>query len=694
MLPIPTVHVRPRRASVSPLLLLVGLAGHLVTPIPSSAAVPPLTIPWGNVSLQDLQATTCATDSNAEAIILADVGRFEMTHDDYTSFTHTRRIKLLKESAYARWGTIRIFYNSAQGRQSVEQISAHTLSLNPDGTTKAVELPARDIFDEKVTSTLRQRKFTFPSLTPGCVIEYKYEIHGSSLWIPGWQFQMSEPVRQSAFSVSVPSNCRLLFWKRGDHAGVQETRIEHAWPASMWDMDRAARYGLKLFEYRWTARDMPALRAEPFLTTLDDYLASLKVIPDGFDWGGALPVDHTDSWEKEARWLSDFEAFGGAVHLGAQGKEKVNVLIAGLTDTTARIQVIYDYVRTAIRCDGDAGIYGNSAERTLEDHAGSEAEVNFLLIAMLRKAGLRAWPVLLSTRDNGEPYLNYPLLEQFNYVATAVDRDGRYDLLDPTDPFRPAGLLAPRALSEYAWVVRRDEPEWISIPTDQSTSRMIEVSARLDPQGTVSGRVFGQQTGYSAVDARTAWKAVRGDSTKCRQHLTKAFFPEFAGTTVEKFEVSGDDAPGEPLGVLLQFAGTDAAVAAGPELVLKPFFLSGMARNSFRQAERHYPVSLDHAIREHYRLELQLPAGWKCPALPADLSVGLPNGAGWLTRHYEVNGSVLIYERNVIVKQVEFAVSDYQALRGFFDRVAETAGEEVFLTEDSGPQAAERRVGQ
>jgi hypothetical protein len=39
-----------------------------------------------------------------------------------------------------------------------------------------------------------------------------------------------------------------------------------------------------------------------------------------------------------------------------------------------------------------------------------EKEINFILIAMLNKAGIKADPVLISTRENGVPV--YPI-EQF-----------------------------------------------------------------------------------------------------------------------------------------------------------------------------------------------------------------------------------------------------------------------------------------
>lgn len=236
--------------------------------------------------------------------------------------------------------------------------------------------------------------------------------------------------------------------------------------------------------------------------------------------------------------------------------------------------------------------------------------------------------------------------------------------------------------------MRGEESEWTQIPADQSTSTLCEVTARLDPQGRASGRVSHMATGYSALEQRQAWNQVSADSAKCRQHLVETLLPDHAEATITRYELSGVDSLAQPLGVLAGFSELEAGVPAGRQLVLKPFFLAGMARNPFVHETRKYPVDFPHSIREHYRLELELPAGWKCPTLPADVADALPERAGTLTRRYRLEGTKLIYERDLMIQRLRFDVPEYRRLRGFFDRVAETAGEELLLAEEATPAAA------
>ena len=59
----------------------------------------------------------------------------------------------------------------------------------------------------------------------------------------------------------------------------------------------------------------------------------------------------------------------------------------------------------------------NSLRNVMNKEKGSSAEINMILIAMLRSAGLNADPVILSTRSNGSLNQNSAMMQQFNYLV-------------------------------------------------------------------------------------------------------------------------------------------------------------------------------------------------------------------------------------------------------------------------------------
>ena len=57
--------------------------------------------------------------------------------------------------------------------------------------------------------------------------------------------------------------------------------------------------------------------------------------------------------------------------------------------------------------------------KAYKDKTGNVAEINLMLTAMLRYAGINANPVLVSTRSNGIAL--FPNRTAFNYVIAAVE---------------------------------------------------------------------------------------------------------------------------------------------------------------------------------------------------------------------------------------------------------------------------------
>ena len=65
------------------------------------------------------------------------------------------------------------------------------------------------------------------------------------------------------------------------------------------------------------------------------------------------------------------------------------------------------------------GMYGYTSDEGVKKaydlKTGNIADINLILVGMLRAANLKANPVLISTRSNGVPL--FPTMEGFNYVA-------------------------------------------------------------------------------------------------------------------------------------------------------------------------------------------------------------------------------------------------------------------------------------
>src|SRR6186997_2941791 len=86
-------------------------------------------------------------------------------------------------------------------------------------------------------------------------------------------------------------------------------------------------------------------------------------------------------------------------------------------------------------------VYRPAPKNILKDKKGSEAEINLLLVAMLRKAGLPADPLMLSTKSHGYALPVYPIMDKFNYVVCRTAIGGKTFYLDASRPRLGFGRL-------------------------------------------------------------------------------------------------------------------------------------------------------------------------------------------------------------------------------------------------------------
>ena len=84
---------------------------------------------------------------------------------------------------------------------------------------------------------------------------------------------------------------------------------------------------------------------------------------------------------------------------------------------------IYAFVRDHLKATSRN--WGITSSPNLEDMyksgRGNTAEINLLLIALLKTQKLNAEGVILATRDNGLTNVNYPVMESFNYTICKLD---------------------------------------------------------------------------------------------------------------------------------------------------------------------------------------------------------------------------------------------------------------------------------
>lgn len=181
-------------------------------------------------------------------------------------------------------------------------------------------------------------------------------------------------------------------------------------------------------------------------------------------------------------------------------------VIAGADTPEAKIAAIHHYVKSNITWDGrHRMLSGGSLKKSLDDHQGTSADINLTLASMLVKAGLKAYPVVISTRDHGFVRTTAPVLGQFNSTVCVVELEGKQLLLDATSKALPAGALPKHCLNGQGLVVNGQGSAWVNLNPQIRSRSVAEAELQFDDDGKVSYKVHRVLEGYPAFTNRASY---------------------------------------------------------------------------------------------------------------------------------------------------------------------------------------------
>ena len=672
---------------------LLLLATGLLSSLAAQAQTEP--IKFGKPDPKDFTAAPFVSDSAASAVILCDYGisRFEYLQNKFQLVSErTTRIKILKKAGYDE-ATVRVpLYHRNENSEKISGLRGMTYNL-VNGQVVKTKLDGGTNFTEELTPNVQVRKFTLPDVREGSVIEYTYTVTSDFYFnFQDWTFQHDIPVRWSEFRANIPEYFQYKRLLQGYHALAVQTQGENAvqftahtaggFSGSGMGTTREAAHTdavmARVTNYRWAMKDVPAFRDEPYMTTAADYVDRFSFQLAGLQFPGEGYQSVAGTWSKVDTNLLGDEDFGLQMNRGNFLKDQVQPLVAKYPDAAARAAAVREVVMTNVRYDGTNRYSTTGSLRKAYDaHLGTSADVNLLLIAALRDAGLVAHPLLLSTRSHGRVNQNLPLIDRFNYVVALVPlADGKEILIDATEPLLPCGVLPARCLNQTGRLIMKNpaESRWVDLTPTQRNIHYQLITLTLDAQGGLSGKVHEEHGGYAGVDARK--KLARLGEKK---YLTDLTTPH-SGWTVPKFTVMDRENVANPLGFDYEFAQpADDNTTAGT-FYLSPLREFASEQNPFRHDDRLFPVDFGAAQDETIMINLTLPTGYELTEMPKPAVVDLPDGGGRFL--YSVTaaspGVVQLVSRLSLRKPV-YAAEEYLHLREFYRLMLEKQGEKLVI---------------
>lgn len=639
-------------------------------------------IRFGKVTADDFVINSAVVDSNANAVVLADVGSSEIEGNTKGWFSliykRTRRVKLINKNGFDEATVAIPLYRSGSSEENLDDLKAVTYNLE-NGKVVETKLDGKSVFKENFDKNHTIRKFTFPNIKEESIIEYTYRIESDFIqFLRSWDFQGSYPRIYTQYSVKIPEFFIYVFLSQGyfELKNEKKDRLKTYMVSESEGVHASTRHSLSGYEteHTWYASNVPALKEEPYTSSLanhiskiDFQLSKIQLPPPN------PPHDVLGNWSKASELLLKHESFGNEITRANQWlTDEVKQITAGAQNESQKAQLIYNYVRDNISLTKRDGYFlpDNSTLRDVYRRKnGTLAEINLLLIAMLRHSGLTADPTLVSTKSHGWAHPYYPLMTKYNYVLCRAVVDGRYVLLDASQARMGFGRLLPELYNGPGFVVR-PVPDRIALEPDSLREAKSTLIYLVNDQKNGMAGSFVSNLGYN-------------ESTRMREQLATTTLDELLKKTessysfLMKFEEKQIDSLNKyDFPVVVKYK-MNLGFDDEDIVYFNPMFSEGSKNNPFTSLERRYPVEMPFRMMQTYVLNMEVPKGYTIDEVPKSTRVKLNENEGTFDYLIMVTDNRIMLQSKIDIKKAIFPAEDYQTLRDFFGHIAKKHSEQI-----------------
>jgi transglutaminase-like putative cysteine protease len=425
----------------------------------------------------------CTSLYAAEFEILDKQDTFQIQSTSFASEHHRQTVKILTDegAGYKEYLAVNGYIQIKNLDVTITSTDGHSRKLKKEDI---YEVPVSDSPD---TVTDYKAIIVAPAdLKPGDSVQLEYDRAVTSLlYLDPWVYATSVPVKKASCSISFSSAIPIKY--RGQDPTV---KIEQSENAGTTTITMATSNQQEVF---LSGKFESFGQVERKVVWMPDHCMTEK-------WELS-----TKSWQDVARWFSDLTRF--AYHEDPEMDAVVAQIKQNAKTPEEIAQGIYEYVQknftyTAIEI-GIGGYKPRFAAQTFQKKYGDCKDLTFLLITLLKKAGVEAYPALVDTRHAKFFYRDFPSPGQFNHCIAYLPKLKNGIWVDSTVKNFRLGEVPSVIQGKYALVAGGPD-DLIQIPEDFYNSNVLRfefTGTYKEPELNITGNVhmLGQSSAY--VDA-------------------------------------------------------------------------------------------------------------------------------------------------------------------------------------------------
>lgn len=648
---------------------------------------------FGKVSEEEMIEKYYEKDSSAVAAVLYREYKVRYEYAQNQGFKVLtdvqERIKIYKMDGFRYATKTEHLYSSdtSGDRETFRGLKAYTYNM-VDGKMEETKLKGSDTFTEGVSKNYKVEKFTLPNVKEGSVIEYSYTIESPFAYsIDEIILQYDIPIKKEDVAIEVPEyfvfnpkikgylmiapkttkkTGKITFQNKSRSGGNMSSTTSTNYTSSSVD------FITNVSEFHLT--DVPALKEEKYVNNINNYRSTVNYELQYTHYPQQPIQNYSTTWEKVVETIYDSPNFGKQIENTRHFKDVLPGIIANATSPTEKINAIFFYVQQSMNWNNYYGKYTDQGLKdALKEKTGNVADINLLLVAMMKEAGLSAYPVLVSTRDNGVPL--FPTREGFNYVIASVEMDNTIILLDATNKYAEPNMIPNRALNWFGRLIKEDGSS-VSIPlnANRQSQEVHMIQATMASDGSITGLMRAIHGDYYAYNYRNAYNELSEDT-----YLDK-LENRYNTMEIDEYSIENKFDLGKSITEKFQFSMENQADVIGDKIYFSPTLFLTVKENPFKLEERNYPIDFGYPWTEKLIINVKVPEGYGIESMPEPVSASLPNDMGFFKFIISDANNEIKLMVTTELKTSIIGIQDYTSLKEFYRLLVEKETEKVVLS--------------
>ncbi len=596
----------------------------------------------------------------ASGLYLLTDDNIVLTPDDRLITGSHYVIKILNDRGKEKFGEVVLPYDSTY--QKLELEMARTIM--PDGTVVTVgDKNIRDVsvyLNYPLYSNARARIISMPEVTAGATIEYRVKITQAQLpnkkdFDTSYWLQSDEPILYQRSTLTIPKE-RALKYKT----------VNASYNTFGFNMTPQVRQEKDTTVFFLEFKDVPQIIPEPMmppLSRIDAYIL----------------FSTFQSWQDIYTWWRDL--YKDKISSDADIAAKVLELTRDKKIREDKLRAIYNFCASEIRYVaveyGDAGYEPHKATEIFKNKYGDCKDKVILLVAMLKEAGIDAYPVLVSTSDSFDVQEDLPNI-LFNHAIAACEVKGELIFMDVTASTASFLDLPPDDQGRTALVFFKDKYQLVRTPIFPSShnkvstfmkmkvarDESIEAERKVDAAGSYqqAQRYWLKYTMPALIE--------EGLKQKVRSIVERA--------VLKNYEIKNVDDLDKPVSLKYTFSAPQYFTRAGKARLMAQ--LSNIDTAGLAKDTRRYPIEFSQLDEDEEMIEVELPVHLAVKYVPQPVT--LETKWFYFTCRYDViNKKSLRFFFTRKTKERVVSPTEYAAYKKAIEDLVPLVNQQVVLEE-------------